>query len=210
MVLEVVNGLTHTLDYWLANPIVPVKGQQCLISDLNLYKTGDGLNNFNALPFDNLPPVSIWFSTYQNIPSLPSVSSPVPTTFELKTLLGGTLVQEGGKATFEFTCTPVNNGNAKTIKVYFKNTFLLSYSVAASSAIPVSVKGWIKCIDWNGGKALCSVSVNGAAPTLTVVLGINFSGGAIFQVTGSGTAAADLTYNGGDGILLPILRFVNE
>lgn len=196
-------GLSHPLAWWLANTITPSLGQQCLVIDLGWQKVGDGVNTFNNLPFINLPPVNVWFSTWSNIPTKGTTVQ----DFEIKTLLGGTFVQEGGKCTFEFTATPASSANIKTIKIYFNTSLLITITIPTGTDASWNVKGFIKVIDLIGGKGFYSISVNGAAPTTGTLTGINWAANIIYQVTGSGTADADLTYNGGDGMILIMPRF---
>lgn len=196
------SGLTHPLAWWLANPVIPSKGQQCLIVDLGLYKVGDGLNYFSALPIANLPPVSIWYSTYQNIVN----NGTTVQNFEIITLLGGTFVQEGGKATFEAVIKAANNSNSKTVNIYFAGNLLFTYTVPLGGN-QFKITGFIKVTDYIGQKAFFSININNGAPTTGNLTGINWAADNILQLTGKGVSTGDLTYTGGDGMLLPIQRF---
>lgn len=199
------SGLTHPLAWWLANDIVLTFGQQGIVSDIGWYKTGDGNNKFSALKLQGLNDVNSWFSFYGKTINKGSEL----TTAYHATLIGGTLVQEGGWTEFEFDINVASNGNPKNIFLKFSNQELINYAPGSGD---IKIKGKIKIIDYTAQKAYYSIEVV-VASSFSIYLvsgelsGLNFAENNVLILQLQGAANGDITANGGDGKICIIARF---
>lgn len=204
-------GLTHPLSYWEANDIVLAYGQRGVISDLGYWKVGDGNNPFSGLPLKGLGAVNAWFSEWGQKFN----DAGLLCTIYHQWLIGGSLVQQGNWADFEFNIDVANNANSKTIYVKFANQVLATINPSASTGQSVLIRGKIKCQDYNNKEAYFCISytqisygvVSGNSIFSGVLSGINWNANNALIVQFQGVATNDLIGNGGDGRVCLIPRY---
>lgn len=200
-------GLSHPLSYWLANDLVLENGQKGLIEDLGWHKIGDGINAFSGLPVRGLNDINVWFSNWgpeQN-------KGDALCSIYHNTLIGGTLVQQGGWIEFNFELQVLNNTNSKNVLIKFSNQTLANIAIPITGAYKIPISGKIKLIDYTGQKAFYQVVMGNPDATYRIfsgtLLNINFAANNTLILQTQGAQSGDIIANGGDGKICVIARF---
>lgn len=199
--------LEHPLAWWLANDIVLDFGQRGIINDLGWYKVGDGNNPFSGLQLLGLNSINVWFSFWG---PQKNKGNALTTLFH-STLIGGSLVQEGGWAEFEYTVMPTLNVNAKNIYIKLSNQTIFNLPLLVNSSAPVIICGSIQVTDYTNGKAIAKIwSIRNSAIAFLQIIelsGINWNANNILIIQAQGVDNNDITCNGGTGKICIVSRF---
>lgn len=200
------NGYSHPLSWWLANDIVLALGQRGEIVDLGWYKLGDGNNAFSGLTLLGLDNTNVWFSYWGPQKN----KAALLTTLYHSTLIGGTLIQEGGFVEFEYIIIPANNSNVKNVYLKFATETLITVSVPINSSVPIIISGTIKLTDYAGLKGyfkLKAVSNGTMQVSAGELTGINWNANNLLIIQGQGVANNDIVSQGGEGKICIVSRF---
>lgn len=196
-------GLSHPLNWWITNNPILLAGQEGYITDLGLFKIGDGVNTYSLLSFQGQPLVVNWFAQFKPISN---VGSSLSTAYN-NCFYGGSFVQQGNWLNFKYIVQTASNGNSKSVFLKFANQTIFSKTWTGNNVI-VQLEGEIVCIDYTNKTVSYKITYldnsNNISYSYGTLTGIDFTQNHDLLLQLTGIASNDLTALEGKGVFCPI------